>query len=302
MKERIFVPDCNWYLHRAFHTLRTNRPIEDALPYHLMQMVCKDALATRSTYLCVAFDGPKIFRYKVYPKYKWERKQRKGGAPVDAENATTEEVSLYQYLPHIYRAFQEAGIIIYQPRFGEADDVLCSVANEYGGSQYTVIGGAQDKDAFQWLRPKVAMMYDASFKNAAGENIGRYFTADMAEAKVGVTIKQMIDYQTLIGDKGDSIPPIQGYGPATARKILQKYGSIRNWYKAEPSIRQFLAQEQANLTRNRKLVTLRTDMLPAAHLESWKLPKIKPSNNSMIPKSYHNYHAWLWPKSKGLFG
>lgn len=300
MKERILTVDGNWYLHRAFHTLRTNRPIEDALPYHLMRMVCKDALVTRSNYLCVAFDGPKIFRYKVYPKYKWERHNRKGGAPVDAENADLEPDSLYVYLPVIYKAFQEAGIIMYQPRFGEADDVLRSVAHEYG-DRYIVIGGAQDKDAFQWLRPKRCMLYDASFKNKAGENIGRYIKAADAEAKIGLSIHQMVDYQTLIGDKGDSIPPIEGIGPAKAKKILQKYGSIRKWYAEDPDSRQFLAQQQANLTRNRKLVTLRADMLPPEELKAWKLPKIKPSSNPAIPRSYHDYHAWLWPRSKGLF-
>jgi DNA polymerase-1 len=301
MKQRILTVDGNWYLHRAFHTLRTNRPIEDALPYHLMQMVCKDALVTRSNYLCVAFDGPKIFRYKLYPKYKWERHQRKGGAPVDAENADLEPDSLYVYLPVIYKAFQDAGIIMYQPRFGEADDVLRSVAHVYEPQGYVCIGAAQDKDGFQWLKPKRCMMYDASFKNKAGENIGRYITSDVAEAKIGIPISQMIDYQTLIGDKGDSIPPIEGIGPATAKKILKQYGSIRNWYKQDADSRQFLAQQQAALTRNRKLVTLRTDMLPPEELKAWRLPKIKPKISS-LPKSFHAYHDFLWPRSKGLFG
>jgi len=301
MKERILTIDGNWYLHRAFHTLRTGRPIEEALPYHLMSMVCKDALVTRSNYLCVAFDGPRIFRYKVYPKYKWERHQRKG-APVDAEHSDLQKDDLYVYLPHVYKAFQDAGIIMYQPRLAEADDVLRSVAHAYEPQGYICIGGAQDKDGYQWLKPKRCMMWDPTYKNKAGETIGRYITADIAEQKVGVKIAQMCDYQTLIGDKGDSIPSIEGYGPATAKKILTQYGSIRNWYDKDKSIRQFLSQQQANLTRNRKLVTLRTDFVPPQELKEWKLPKIKPSNNRWIPRSYHDYHSFLWPRSKGLFG
>lgn len=301
MKKRIFAVDGNWYLWRAFHSLRTNRPIEVALPLHLLNMVCKDALRVRADYLAVAFDGPKVFRYKVYPKYKWERKHKKG-KPIeegaDVENAVDD--SLYQYLPHIYTLFADARIITYQPRFGEADDVLCSIANEYAGSTYTFIGGAWDKDAFQWLRTKCAMLFDPSFKNKAGDNIGRYFTAEMAEARIGLKVSQLLDYQTLIGDKGDSIPPITGYGPKTAVKILTEYGTIRKWYEQDQSVRQFLIEQQENLKRNRTLVTLRKDMTPPAPLEFWRLPKVK-SQNRDLPRNYHDYHAFLWPRSKGLF-
>src|ERR1700748_1292518 len=210
MKERIFPVDGNWFLHRAFHTLHTNRPIEEALPFHLLSMVCKSALRVRANYLCVAFDGPKVFRYKVYEGYKEGRK-----GPVventDAENAPATG-DVYDFLPQIYNLFHELGILFFQPRTREADDVLASVVYKYA-SKYLIDCGTCDKDGYQYLQPGVRL-FDPSFKDKTGKTVGRYITQEMGEERKGVACSQMVDYQTLIGDKGDSIPAIKGIGPA----------------------------------------------------------------------------------------
>lgn len=297
-RERIFCCDGNWYLHRAFNTLHTKRAPEIALPQHLMSMVVKDALAVKADYLLVAFDGPKVFRYDVYPGYKGDRKEKKGSAPVDSDD-DHEKVDIYTYLPYVYKLFTCAGIVYYQPKKHEADDVLHSISVEYG-SEYSVVSGTQDKDAYQSLVQGSVRLYDASHKNKAGESDPIYIDAAMAEKYKGVKVSQMIDYQTLIGDKGDSIPAIYGMTPAKAAKILNQYGSIRNWYREDKESRKFLTVQQDNLKRNRTLVTLVEGVLPTTDLEMWKLPKIKPSGD--FSRSYHEYHNWLWPKSKGLFG
>lgn len=296
-RKRIAGFDGNWYLHRAYQTLHTNRPIEDALPFHLMSMMMKDALAVRAEYVLVAFDGPKVFRYDIFPGYKAARKAKKGIALSDEPELHKDDI--YSYLPAIYDRFGSAGIQIYQPRKHEADDVLNSIAYEYAGLEYSFVACAQDKDGYQGLKQGIASMYDASHKNKLGESAPRYIDAAFAEKQKGVTVKQMIDYQTLLGDSGDSIPKIAGMTPEKVVKLLTEYGSIRNWYKEDPDARVFLTEQQANLTRNRKLVTLATNITPNSHIDSWKLPKVKPSGD--FPKSYHEYHRFLYPKHIGLF-
>jgi len=295
--ETIFVPDANWYLHRAFNTLRSHRPPEEALPYHLLSMIMKDALAVKANYLLVPFDGPEVFRYKVYPQYKANRNDRKGEEPVDAENGEP-KADIYSYLPNVYELLHKLGIIYFQPKIYEADDVLCSVAFKYGG-RFKVVGGTQDKDAYQWLT-KYCRMYDASAKAPDGKSRPRYIDMAYAEKKKGVPVAQMVDYQTLIGDKIDNIPAIKGMGPVAAKKILDQYGSILNWHKKSKADKEFIASEADNIRRNRKLVKLCEDVLPPNDLSEWKMRKIhKP--DKLLSKSFHEYINWLYPKSKGLF-
>jgi DNA polymerase-1 len=294
---RIFCIDGNWYLHRLYHTLKTNLPLEVAIPYRLLTMVCKDALAVRADFVCVAFDGPKVFRYKLYENYKGDR-NKASGVGDDAENAEAKDV--YQYLPYIYDLFLKVGIFFHQPRKFEADDVLRSIATY--APEYSIVCGAYDKDDFQFLCEGVRL-YNPSYKNPkTKETEPRYYTHEDVPKLFGVRADQMLDYQTLIGDKVDSIPPIKGMGPATARALLQKHGSLQKWWaQSKGDERIFIRTQMENLRRNRSLVELRADALPPSKPEEWKIQKIKPEDKH-LPRAYHDYHAFVYPKSKGLFG
>lgn len=295
-KEKIYVVDGNWYIWRAFSTLRTNRPVEQALPYHFLSMVMKDALAVKATYLLVAFDGPDVFRYKVYADYKSGRREKRG-APADAENAEP-KADVYQYLPNVYALLHKLGIVFFQPKTYEADDVLCSIAKAYG-ERYKVICGTQDKDAYQYLNSNVRL-YDSSAKGKDKKPKPRYIDVAYAERKKGVAVSQMVDYQTLIGDSGDSIPPIKGIGPTKAKKILDQYGSIKNWHKQCKEDREFITSQADNIRRNRKLVKLVENILPPNELSEWKLQK-RTYDDKFLSRSFHEYISWLYPRSKGLF-
>lgn len=299
-KERILSIDGNWYLHRAFHTLHSKRPVEESLPYHLLQMICKDAIRTRSQYVLTGFDGPRVFRYKVFENYKGDRnKSRSGDAPVDPDSGIAQG-DVYDYLPHIYALLSKVGLVYYQPRAHEADDVNCSVAHAYA-KDYDIVLGAQDKDGYQCLK-KGVRMFDSSHKNAEGKTAPIYITAADAERIKGVKVSQMVQYQILIGDRGDSIPPIKGMTEAKARAILNKWGTLQNWYaKGTAEDRVFMESQRENMKRNRKLVELSTDCVPPTEVSEWKLPRAKP-DDPYLPRSFHDYHAFLYPKSRGLFG
>jgi DNA polymerase-1 len=300
-KERIFTVDGNWYLHRAAAMLKTNRPIEEVLPYRLLNMVIKDALFLRCQYVCVAFDGPKVFRYKIYPKYKANRGEKKHRDGVEGgADSQVPTLSIYEFLPYIYKLFDEVGITYYQPKTFEADDVLRSVAHKYG-NEYTVICGTQDKDTYQGLTPNV-MMFDASYKNPrTKETEGRYIRMADVEKKYGVPVHQMLDYQTLVGDMGDNVPSIKGITHTKALKILAEFGTLSNWYKkSKGDTKIFITSQLEALRRNRQLVQLVTSCPPPNELSEWKLPKIK-CKNKYLSLRYHSYHDFLYPKSKGLF-
>jgi DNA polymerase-1 len=284
-------------LHRAFRTVKSKRPMEEALPYHLLSMIVKDALRLNARFLLVAFDGPEVFRYKVDPNYKISRTTNKGAGGGDY---MYEDADVYQYLPNVYELFAEVGIPFYQPKIFEADDVLNSLAFAYRKT-HIFIGGTQDKDAYQWLS-KYSYMFDSSFKNKDKKNIGRFIKVEDAEQRKGVTIEQMVDFQTLIGDDGDDVPPIGDIRAAKAKKILKEHGSILNWYKnASKDERIFIKARAARIKTNRQLVELRKDALPPGSIEDWILPKIK-SKDKWLTTNFHDYHNFLYPKTRGLFG
>ena len=297
-QETIFAVDGNWYLHRIFFTTRTTRPLVDVIPYRLLSMICKDALAVGAKYVVVAFDGPRVFRYKVYPLYK---SKRNNGQPstTDHDFAPSSELDIYDFLQPIYDLFAQVGIGFFQPKIYEADDVLCSIASKYS-NKYRIICGTSDKDAYQYLTDMVTL-YDSSFKNPASKKPEpRFLDVAYAEKRKGVRIEQMVDYQTMIGDTNDSIPSVPGFGPVTAQNILNKHGTLQAWYsQLEGKEKRDIKAKLEYFRRNRQLVQLIDTCAPASEPEEWKLYKEKPDIS--LPGPYHDLHSVIYPKTKGLF-
>jgi 5'-3' exonuclease len=125
-----------------------------------------------------------------------------------------------------------------------------------------------------------------------------YTLADIAISKYGVESHQMVDYQTLVGDKGDDVPTL--LGPAKVKKILAKYGSIRNWYKKGPrGGKRWLTEHSEEILRNRKLVQLIDDCIEI-DINDLKVPRLTKKVQS-FPSAWHDYQSFLYPKSRGLF-
>lgn len=297
---RIFVPDGNWYIHRAYNTVETSRPLEDVLPGRVLSMICKDALAVRATHLLFAVDGPEVFRYDLYPDYKANRdgKKEKKGKGKGADSAEAEDDPVYKCLPNMFDLLDHCGISFYQPRKYEADDVLCSIAHRYGG-QCIVIGGTQDKDSYQWFTEHT-WAYNSAAKGKDGKSKPKHMKVEDAEKKFGVKISQMVDYQCIIGDKIDNVIGLPGYGPAKAASKLKEYGSIRRWFEnGSQDDRVFLRKHQEKLRLNRQMVELKKDVLPPGDLSDLKMAKRKVTRD--VSQRYHDYANFVYPRTKGLF-
>jgi len=317
---RIMVVDGNWVWHRAYYTLKTSRPIEVALPERFVGLVCKDALATRCDRLLIAFDGADVFRHKLAASYKANRQDKgskevktlsekamddarsKKRVPVqsaadrDAESGT----DMYEYLPHAFALFEKLGLAFFQPPKHEADDVLCSMAATYAPEQL-VIGMTKDKDAYQWITER-AWTYDSTGKAKDGTPKPITIKPDDVLRLKGVSPSQMIDYQVMMGDGIDGVAGLEGYGPKKAKAILNEYGSIRNWYKkADAKTQAWLRTQLDHLKLTRQLIELCTDVLPPMELDDMKVLRQNPKIVKHMPQSYHDYVAFVNPKSRGLF-
>jgi DNA polymerase-1 len=294
--ERIFAIDGNFYLWRTASTYRSRQPIEQILPYNFLSLVTKDALAVQANYLLIAFDGTNIFRYKIDPGYKANRRE----TSVKVGEAEITKDTVYSCLPNIFNLLNSVGIPFYQAKKYEADDILASIAYKYHNpDKYLVILGTKDKDAYQYLKPGIRL-YDSCLKDKTGKPKPRFITYSDVESMKGLLCEQMIDYQILIGDTIDNIPNIKGITPSKAKQILKQYKTIHNWYKSCKEARELLNPQKDRLILNRKLVTLSTECPPPHDLKEWKLSKQK-IDNPHLSKSFHNYYDFIWPKSKGLF-
>jgi DNA polymerase-1 len=271
-KEVTLAVDASWFLHRIFHTTKYQaRDPGLNTAKRLIGMICKDALAVKAKKVLVAFDGNDVFRYKVDPNYKGTR-NREGPSP-------------YDHLDQVMSILADVGIPFHYESAYEADDIMCSVAVQNDG--VTVLATA-DKDAFQYMTKNVKM-----YNSSGGESTWVLHTD--VEAKFGVPPSLALDLQTLLGDKVDNVPQL--VSRMKAINGLKKHGSLKEWWSADKSLRKI---GQAAVKKNRKLVRMvRTINVAPSSIE--KKDKMGLAELSWLPASYMEYHAFVHPKTKGLF-
>jgi len=264
--------DGNWMLHRAFHTQNyTSVDPARAIVQRFVGLVAKDALLAKATMICVAFDGARIFRHKIYAQYKAQRTQSPDGK------------SPYDYLDGLMDYLAELGIHCVQLHQYEADDVLCSLAKRVEG-RLTV--ATKDKDAYQYVTDRVTLL-DSSCKPNP-----RFLTYKDIEGVFGLPPEQCLDLQTLVGDKIDNIPQL--VTRAKALKGLREWGSLREWLAGDKELRSQLRGLKEQLALNRKLVKL----VDSIEVDA-KTPRWFKGNN--VPNAYAVWRDFANPKSKGLF-
>ena len=297
MSKTLFCVDGTWYLNRAYSVLMTQKqpPLDmnAAISAMMLSMVCKDALAVRAHYLVCAFDGDQIFRYKINPDYKRSRKEKHKEQNKKDPNyqGNGSGRAVYQYMPAVLETLTNAGISCVQLAKYEADDI-CASAATLGSPDLHVVLGAGDKDSMQLINKHVRM-YASSTKPEP-----TWVDEQAVFKKFGVRPDQMIMYQTILGDGGDDVIGLSGYGPKTVQKICANFATIKEWRLSLPEEKAKLVNTSVERLRmNRKLVTLVKDAWRPSSLESLKVAK----NNQVKNKAFSHYQAWLYPRAKGLF-
>ena len=206
-------------------------------------------------YLICAFDLPaKTFREELYGEYKAHR-------PPPPSDLLVQE-------PMIQQVLQAMRIpVVGVPGF-EADDVMATLASEGAARDLAVFLCTSDKDCRQLLSDRVTIL-----------NLRKKDRLDAAGLMKdwGVTPKQVVDFQTLVGDTADNVPGVPGVGPKTATKWLQKYGTLDNLIAhadevGGPKLRDALKKAVADgvLTLSRTLVRLDDRVPLALDWDGWK--------------------------------
>lgn len=213
------------------------------------------------THVAVAFDVQKpTFRHELFAEYKANR------------DAMPEEIQ--QGLPYVKEIISAFNIPILTCEGFEADDVIGTIAHAAENAGFDeVLMATPDKD-FGQLVTNCVHIYRFGRMGRPDEI---YRVQDVLE-RFGVNkCTQVIDLLGLWGDASDNIPGIPGVGEKTAKKLIDKFGSIENMVEhaddiANEKIRNLVKSNAQQALFSKQLATIVLDV-PVSFDESELLLK-----------------------------
>jgi DNA polymerase-1 len=200
----------------------------------------------KPTATLVFFDlGGAQDRLALLPEYKAQREEM--------------PAALVKQLPCIKAVTRAMGLAGVEKTGVESDDLLASQAVHLAARGHDVLIVSSDKDFTQIVGERIKIMLPPP---SANPKLGwRRLDAAGVMEKFGVPPAQIPDFLALVGDSSDNIPGIEGVGPKTAAKWLQKYGSLEGVIEHARELQPERFQESVCklsdlVRRNLKLTTL----------------------------------------------
>ncbi|MBE6586344.1 MAG: 5'-3' exonuclease [Ruminococcaceae bacterium] len=206
---------------------------------------------TNPSHIAVLFDGEHHNpRSLLDPDYKANR--------VDYSQIP-EEQSPFPQLPFVYAALNELKIPHAETTDCETDDWISAYVQIADESTNVVIASF-DSDFFQLISHRVSVLRYRGNRTVI-------FTPWEFKQKFGVDPEQYADFKAMTGDTSDHIKGAPGIGPKTAASLLNKYGDLDRIlasidFISQSSVRTSIANHRDRLIRNRRLISLRHEVLP----------------------------------------
>ncbi|MDO9265542.1 MAG: DNA polymerase I [Sulfurimonas sp.] len=259
MSKTVTVIDTFGFFFRSFYALPQHLKNREGFPTGLLtgfiNFISTLQKQHDSDYIVFAIDTKgNSFRNDIDPNYKAHR------------TAPPEE--LIMQLPIAIEWIDKMGYKTLGHVGFEADDVIATVVRFAKKNGYNVRVVSHDKDLFQLIDDGKVVLVDAIKKQVMDE--------DGCFTKYGITPKQFIDYQAILGDSADNIPGVKGIGKVGAQKLLSEYGSLDNIYAnidaVKPAgIQKKLIESKESAYMSKELVTLRDDVLDGFDFEDYKM-------------------------------
>jgi DNA polymerase I len=246
-RKTLYLIDGHAQIYRAYYapfgalTAPTGEPTRAV--HVFVQMLLNILRDRKPDYLAMTMDtsDETVFRREIDPTYKSNRQP----PPEDMPPQIDRIVSILQLMKVP---------ILRLPGF-EADDILATLCEQYGGENLDLFLVSRDKDLDQLLGEHVRM-YDP----AKDRDID---VASMREEK-GYGPDQAIEAQMLMGDSTDNVKGVLGVGPKKAAQLLQQHGSLSEILAhaddLSPKLRENILAFRDRMDTVRRLVTLRRDV------------------------------------------
>lgn len=247
--DALYLVDGMAFAFRSFYAIRATLTDSKGRPtnavYGFTRVLMKLLREEDPTHIAVVFDAPgKTFRDEQYEDYKATRKE------------TPQE--LRDQFPLMHEVVQAMNLPLLVVPGVEADDVMGTLARQAEAKGMKTVLVTGDKDMLQLVSDHVKV-YDPN----KGDS-GKWYGHDDVVERFGAGPEHVIDALALIGDTADNVPGVKGIGDKTAKKLIEKYGSLEGLYE---HIDELKGKQKENLENDREqaffsraLVTIKTDV------------------------------------------
>ena len=257
MAKTVTIIDTFGFFFRSFYALPQHLSNKDGFPTGLLtgfvNFISSLQKEHSSDYLVFAIDSKgNTFRNEIDPNYKANR------------SAPPHELTLQ--LPIAIEWIDKMGFKTLGMTGFEADDMIATVTKLSMQKGYNVKVVSHDKDLYQLIDDDKVVLVDAIKRKTINE-------AECMQ-KYGVTPKQFIDFQSLLGDSADNVPGVKGIGKVTAQKLIETYGSLDGIYEniesvSPAGVQKKLVENRANAFMSKELVTLKNDVFEELDFEEY---------------------------------
>ncbi len=255
---RLFLIDGYALIYRAFFAmigrpLRTSRGENTSAVWGVANFLHRLFEQHRPEYVAWVHDAGSSFREDLFPEYKATREK------LDEELQEDFDRSL-ERIEELLDAF---GVPLVAVEGFEADDVIGTLALRAAEADMQAVIVSGDKDFYQLIGPRIALLNPGRRGPAAVEEQWVDFTN--ADERLGIPPEQVVDFLALVGDASDNVPGVRGIGEKTARKLLAAYGDLDGVLAHAEDVsgkraREALLAEGDNARLSRELVTIRRDV------------------------------------------
>lgn len=223
----VLVVDMHNLARSVFHNIPTTLTAPDGRVTNAVKgfVSCMGAAINqfRPSEVIIANEGRHNRRRDIYPKYKGNRDK----AP-----------ELFAGQPEMIIEFCEAaGYVVVTPDVGEADDVIASVAKQR--PDHEVLIYSSDKDVKVCVSDRVFIVNRRGDKSGGLDKLG----VEDVVRNFRVFPHQITDYLAMVGDKGDNVPKMPGFGPEKAVELLNRFGTADNMFMKRGVMKLKLSQE-----------------------------------------------------------
>jgi DNA polymerase-1 len=223
MSSPLLLIDANSFFYRAFHavpmlTAPDGSPVNAV--HGVLSMVATLIHDYQPSGVAMIFDAKgKNFRHDLFPDYKAHR------SPMPDE--------LRAQIEPLHHLVQLMGLPLLVIPGVEADDVIATLATQASAQGQEVVIATGDKDLCQLVNDRVRII--DTMKN-------KLLTPTAVTDKFGVPPESIVDWLTLVGDKSDNIPGVDGVGDKTAAKLIRAHGTLSGIVEAMKGQRTRTAQ------------------------------------------------------------
>src|SRR5579859_106627 len=204
------------------------------------------------------------FRERLYPAYKATRQKLTAELQQDFDRSV-------ERIAQLLEAFRVPLVTV--DGF-EADDVIGTLAAKATDRDVLSVIVSGDKDFYQLIGPKVALLNPGRSGPAGVEE--QWVDESNASERLGVPPRQVIDYLALVGDSSDNVPGVKGIGEKTAVELLSKYPDLETIISHAAEIpgkraREALLAHTEEARLSKDLVTIRRDVPVTLDLDALRV-------------------------------